>query len=167
MKKFTDLGDAHAIALERSKDKPYTEDDFLGFYHEHCMENASIVFLEEKGCELYGKSLEEIKNSGAELLPEIIHPDEIEQNVKLLLDFAAQRDESKTINYFQRFRSATSSIYNTYLTTASLDLSRNVVKCVTTVVSQMDQFRYQIGAHLSELPYVEEHKVVFSGVVKP
>ncbi len=161
MKNVTDLGNAHQIGIERSKDRPYTEDDFLGFYHEHSMDDASILFIEERGCELYGMDLKNISDGGVDILAQIIHPDELEYNIKLLLDFAQKRDERDILTYFQRFRSTTSSIYNTYLTTANLDLERNVIKCVTSAVTQVDLLRSQVGEHLDSIPYVEKYQNLY------
>ena len=66
-------------------------ENFLGFYHENHIETIELLYLEDRGCKIYGKTIEEIREAGAKFLEEIMYPDDIPRCVNLLLDFAAKK----------------------------------------------------------------------------
>lgn len=151
-------------SLARLRNLAEEVDNFLGFYHENDKDTINLLYLEEKGCQLYGKTLEEIQQAGPEFLKEIMHPEDLERCVNLLLKFAAQNDETKTLTYFQRLYSH--GAYNVYFTCVKLNNSRNIFQSITTPITQVDDFKEEVNKLLDSSSYIEQHIGIYTSFSK-
>ena len=122
-----------------------------GFFHVNKINDASILYLDEAGCNLFGLSLEEIEQMGSDFLLHYMHPDDRERCVALLSDFVAKGDEKEVLSYFQRVRlSLSSDEYVLALTTLKLDLKNEVFVCITNTTDQLPLFTKKITEALAE-----------------
>ncbi|WP_375562820.1 LuxR C-terminal-related transcriptional regulator [Bernardetia sp. OM2101] len=131
-------------------------EDFLGFYHENDKDTINLLYLEEKGCQMYGKTLKEIQEAGAEFLTDIMHPEDLKRCVNLLLKFAAQNDESKTFSYFQRLRLKGQTEYQVYFTCVKLNKKRNIFQSITCPITQVDDFKEEVNTLFDSSSYIEK-----------
>ncbi len=144
------------------KDNQYQVADFLGFYHENCLSTITLLFLEEKGCKMYGKSLEEIQKIGPEFLMEIMHPEDIERCVTQLTEFALRQDENEVLTYIQRLRLVDNEDYKPYFTCAKLNLSKNIFQCITTPMTGVNEFKGEINHILEKSTYIDNHVTLYT-----
>lgn len=129
----------------------YANRNFPGFFHINKIEDASIVFLDKAGCELFGKSMEEIQSKGAEFLLECMHPDDIERCVGLLTEFAEKRDEKAVLSYFQRVKiNSDEEGFYLGLTSVRLDLKNGTFVCITNLTNQLPLFTQKVLGVLNE-----------------
>ena len=152
--------------LNNLEENEKATEDFLGFYHENDKETIHLLYLEEKGCQLYGRTLEEIQEAGAEFLADIMHPEDIPRCVNLLLDFATQNDENKTLSYFQRLRLQGQTDYQVYFTCVKLNNKRGVFQSITCPITQVDDFKEEVNILLDSSSYIEEHLSLYKAFSK-
>jgi DNA-binding CsgD family transcriptional regulator len=150
-----------SVLDQKLRNREYTDDNYLGFYHENRQEDAQLVFLEEKGCATYGKTLSEIQAAGLAFLQEIMHPDDIERCVILLQQFAQKKNEKEYLSYFQRLRLLKSKEYKLYLTCVRLDNEQNLFKCITCPITEMVDFSQEVNRILDINPYIEQNQRTF------
>lgn len=153
-------------ALDYLKNKSKSEGiskDFLGFYHENLLEDASFVFLEEEGCALFDTSLEEIKNKGLFFSLEIIHPEDFERCAKSLMEFRRKK-ENEALTYFQRLKLKGEKKYQLCLTCASIDEEKGVFQCVTTPVTLLSGFNNEIEQTLNAETYRAVNEEIFKSL---
>jgi DNA-binding CsgD family transcriptional regulator len=141
-------------------------EDFLGFYHENDKETIHLLYLEEKGCQMYGKTLKEIQEAGAEFLADIMHPEDLSRCIHLLLEFAAQNDESKTLSYFQRLRLKGETEYQVYFTCVRLNNERKIFQSITCPITQVDEFKEEVNKLFDSSSYIEEHLPLYKAFSK-
>jgi len=141
-------------------------EDFLGFYHENDKDTINLLYLEEKGCQLYGKTLEEIQEAGAEFLLDIMHPEDIQRCLPQLHEFAAENDESKTLSYFQRLRLKGQTEYQVYFTCVKLNKKRNIFQSITCPITQVDDFTEEVNNLLDSASYIEKHISIYTSFSK-
>jgi len=141
-------------------------DDFLGFYHENDLETIELVSLEKKGCDMYGKSLEEIRKAGPEFLAEIMHPDDIEPCISKLIAFKLEDNEGKTLTYVQRLKMTFSNEYKPYFTCVRINRERGVFQSVTTPMTQIDSVKEEVMKALDDAAQFEEYMSVYTELSK-
>lgn len=149
--------------IDNRKDIP---ESFLGFYHENDINSIQLLYLEEKGCEIYGKTLKEINAIGPEFLQEIMHPDDINRCVNLLLEFANSKNEDKILSYNQRLKLLDEDVYKTYFTCVKANFSRNVFQCVTTPMTNIDGFYSEVNTILDSSEYIEKNIKLYTSFSK-
>lgn len=159
---FSDVYDYLKI---KQQDKSLEAKDFLGFYHENDADTIGITYLEEKGCALFGKSLEEIQSEGASFLAECMHPNDIAPSINGLLAYKAQ-NTSKPFSYFQRVKLQNKDTYDLYITCASYNKERNVFECVTSSVTQMLEFESVVDAKMDKQAYTQTHLSIYEKLTK-
>ena len=143
--------------LHSRKNNPtYSQDDFLGFYHENAVEDASIKYLEKRGCELVGMSLDEILHTGKNFLLDVMHPDDLERCISLLSDYV-NANQSYPLTYFQRLKFAHETDYKLYVTCVVLNEDKTLFKCVTSEVTQMKLFNSLVEKALNKTKYIEKY----------
>jgi len=147
----------------KSDDEP---ENFLGFYHENSIETIELLFLEDKGCKIYGKTMEEIREAGAEFLAEIMHPDDIPRCINLLFEFAAKKNESEILTYSQRLKMLGEKEYATYFTCAKINIEKGVFQCVTTPMTNINEFYSEVNTILESSAYLETHLELYTSFSK-
>lgn len=153
-------------SLARLRNLEVETEDFLGFYHENDKDTINLLYLEEKGCQLYGKTLEEIQEAGVEFLLDIMHPEDVQRCLPKLLEFAAQNDETKTLTYFQRLQLQGSKEYKVYFTCVKLNNSRNIFQSITSPITQVDDFKEEVNKLLDSSGYIEQHIGIYTSFSK-
>lgn len=157
-----EIKDSFDYLNKKIENDEYEVEDFLGFYHENCMDTMVLLFLEEKGCELYGKSLVEIQEVGLGFLEEIMQLEDITRCVKLLTEFALKRDETKVLSYVQRLKLIGDDQYKPYFTCAKLNLAKNTFQCITTPMTGIDEFKGELNRILGESKYIENNVELYT-----
>lgn len=80
-------------------------DEYLpGIIHINKIEDVSIQFLNEKGCEMYQHSFSEIQTMGNEIFEKYTHPDTIENEFPKFAGFLEHSDGHSVGSLFQRVR---------------------------------------------------------------
>ncbi|CAL2079092.1 response regulator transcription factor [Tenacibaculum sp. 190524A02b] len=151
---------------QKTENSPIETDAFLGFYHENDITTLAITFLEEKGCELFGTSLNEIQKSGASFIQNCVHPTDLPYCVSLLTDFASQKNEQKLLTYIQRVKIGTSNNYVPFFTCVKLNLEKQVFCCVTLPLTGIEDFELEVTNLLEEADYINESIVLFNKFTK-
>lgn len=149
---------------KRIQNRDHVEEDFLGFYHENCVDTLALLFLEERACQLHGVVMEDItgtKNS-PDFLGQIMHPDDVERSDRGLWDFAAKKDETARHSYLQRLRLLNSDEYKIYFTCARLNISRNRFQCVTVCLSDQLDFSQEARKLLDASEYIDQHVEIYT-----
>lgn len=78
------------------------------------------TYMNEKGCEILGRSKEELEEMGAEYFKIFFPPEEVHVFLTELRDFAAKADQSIWHSFFQRVRAGLDKPYHWYFTTSRL-----------------------------------------------
>ncbi|WP_010177322.1 LuxR C-terminal-related transcriptional regulator [Aquimarina agarilytica] len=167
MTKFKNAASTIAVLKEKiSNQGTDSLEDFLGFYHENDINTIELLYLEEKGCEIYGKTLEEIRALGPAFLAEIMHPEDIERCVNLLTEFAKKGSEEETLIYNQRLKMVGDEDYKTYFTCVKADFTKSVFQAVTTAMTQIDDFYLEVNTVLESSKYIEENVSFYTSFSK-
>lgn len=142
------------------------EEDYLGFYHENCMESLALLFLDEKACELHGVKMSEVV--GAENSPgflnEIMHPQDIERSDEALYGLVRQGDDQHRLTYFVRLKLLHNNEYKLYFTCARLNLERRRFQCLTTCLEDERDFSQEVKQLLSSSEYITRHVGIYSSL---
>ena len=153
---------AVSILEKKITNLDYHVTDFLGFYHENCMDTINLLYLEEKGCEFYGQSLEDIQKAGPEFLQNIVHPTDLMHCVDLLVKFATEEDETKILCYNQRLKLLGTEEYQTYFTCAKINLEKRIFQCVTTPMTNIKEFSSEVTSILDTSQYIDLHTKLYT-----
>ncbi|BDD11394.1 hypothetical protein FUAX_38260 (plasmid) [Fulvitalea axinellae] len=154
------------LADKMSGESIFSNEEPLGFYHVNRQEDASIVFLDEEGCKLYGKSLEEIKALGTGFLLECMHPNDVERCIQTLNEFRERDNEKEILSYFQRIRTVSSDHYELYLTSVRLNKKDNTYCCITCPMLRVLTIKNQIIKSLDTYEYIKSHMKIFKMLSK-
>ncbi len=139
---------------------------FLGFYHENDVNTLAIKYLEQKGCEIFGTSLEKIQQIGPNFIKDCVHPKDLHHCIEQLNDFAAKKDEQETLTYVQRIKTIGSEKYLPYFTCVKLNLKKNIFSCVTLPFSDIDSFEQEVTNLLDEADYINQNIILYHSFSK-
>jgi len=156
----------HEYLTQKMENSPIKTDTFLGFYHENDINTLAITFLEKKGCELFGTSLNTIQKAGANFIKDCVHPTDLPYCVNLLADFASQKNEHKILTYIQRVKTITSSEYIPFFTSVKLNLDKQVFCCVTLPLAGIDDFELEVTNLLEEANYINKSILLYNNFSK-
>ena len=139
--------------------------DFLGVYHEHHAHDFSFRYLEEKGCELLGRSLQELKRLGLALLAQLIHPEDFQRCATQLLTFKADADQERLVCFY-RVALPGLDDFQLFVTSITKQPNTPIFTCLTSPVTQLQSFEIQVENVLDSASYKKEHQSIYDALTK-
>lgn len=136
---------------------------FLGIYHENSLDDFSLVHLGEEAHEVFGMTMDKLKVSGGNFLMKIVHPNDREYFFRQVMSLKRKRS-TVSLSCFLRLRFYQEAKYNLGLINVTMNKSREVFQCVTSPVTQVNEFASITKQVLNKRTYQNKYFHVYSSL---
>jgi len=128
-----------------------------GLFHINRKEDIALEFMNNRGCELFDKSVQDIANGGVELIMNITHPKTTEIVQPNLIKFYQENDDGSIISYFQKLKFEKDNDYNLYISTSKIYEKAGGLVTVTIPVSSFVDVAHKIEKVFDENLFMKQN----------